>query len=60
MDYFRNWKEVKGRAIYKLINSDRNREPLEDVPHRRILDLAIFLFTEGEIFYDQEQYKHDN
>ncbi len=22
--------------------------------------MKTFLFTEGEIFYDQEQYKHDN
>lgn len=41
VDFFRDWQEVKGRVIYKLINSDRNRELLEDVPHRRILDLAI-------------------
>ncbi len=24
------------------------------------LSVPLFLFTEGEIFYDQEQYKHDN
>ncbi len=41
VDFFKDWQEVKGRVIYKLINSDRNRELLEDVPHRGILDLAI-------------------
>lgn len=40
---FTEWKNVRGRVIYKLVSLDRNRELLKNVPHRRIpdLDLAI-------------------
>ncbi len=41
---------VKDRIILKLINYDRNREILKDVPHIRRLDLALTfrLFAESE------------
>ena len=38
---FLDYKNVKGRIVYKLINTDKNRELLEDVPHREFLDLSI-------------------
>ncbi len=38
---FTDWKKVKERIIFKLVNFDRNRELLNDIPHRKFLDLAI-------------------
>ena len=38
---FTNWKKVKERIIFRLVNFDRNRELLSDIPHRKFLDLAI-------------------
>lgn len=38
---FTDWKKVKERIIFRLVNFDRNRELLSDIPHRKFLDLAI-------------------
>lgn len=38
---FKDWKRTRDKVIFKLVNYDRNRELLKDVPHRRFLDLAI-------------------
>ena len=40
-DLFMDWKRIREKVIYKLVNYDRNRELLKDVPHRQFLDLAI-------------------
>lgn len=39
--FFADWKKVKERVTYKLINFERNWELLKDVPHKKFLDLAI-------------------
>lgn len=39
--FFTKWNVMKERVIYKLVNFDRNRELLKEVPHRKILDLAV-------------------
>ena len=41
MRYFLNYESVKRRIIYKLVNTEKNRELLEDVPHIEFLDLSI-------------------
>ncbi len=41
MRYFLNYESVKHRIIYKLVNTEKNRELLEDVPHIEFLDLSI-------------------
>ncbi len=50
--FFSEWKTMKDRVIYKLVNFDRNRELLKKVPHRKILDLAVvyefFLGMDGK------------
>lgn len=49
-----SWKEgekvksydfVKGRIIYRLVNRERNRKLLEDVPYKEYLDLAIVYYV---------------
>ena len=39
--YFLNYEDVEKRIAYKLVNTLRNRELLEDVPHIEFLDLSI-------------------
>lgn len=41
IQYFLNYKDVKPRLVYKLINLEKNKELLEDIPHMEYLDLAI-------------------
>ena len=41
MRQFLDYANVKSSIIYKLINTDKNRELLGDVPHLEFLDLSI-------------------
>ena len=41
MKYFLNFECVKGKVVYKLINAEKNKELLEDIPYVKFLDLAI-------------------
>lgn len=41
MRYFLNFKDVKLRIVFSLINTERNKELLEDIPHIDFLDLSI-------------------
>lgn len=44
MDFFTNYENAKENIVYKLINYEKNRELLEDVPHRKYLDFAIVYY----------------
>ena len=48
VEFVKNWKKVKGRILYKLINYEKNREMLLEVPHKRFLDLAIVYYIAFE------------
>lgn len=41
MQYFLHYEQVKQSIVYKLINTEKNKELLEDVPHMEFLDLSI-------------------
>lgn len=41
MRFFLNYETVKGRIIFKLVNTEKNRELLADVPHIPFHDLSI-------------------
>lgn len=41
ISFFTDYDKVKSRIIFKLVNYERNRELLRDVPHYRFLDLAL-------------------
>lgn len=41
MDAFLDYDAIKHRIVYKLINTERNRELLEDIPHMPFHDLSI-------------------
>ncbi len=44
MDFFCRFDEVKERIAYRLINAERNKELLEQIPHILFLDLAICFY----------------
>ena len=41
MRYFLNYESVRQKSIYKLVNTEKNKELLEDIPHIEFLDLSI-------------------
>ncbi len=41
MDFFRDFEKVKDNICYRLINRQRNRELLKQIPHKSFLDLAV-------------------
>lgn len=41
MKYFLEYESVKNNIVYKLINTEKNRELLEDIPYIEFLDLSI-------------------
>lgn len=41
ISFFTDYNKVKSRIIFKLVNYERNRELLQNVPHYRFLDLAL-------------------
>jgi len=41
MKYYLEYVNVKSNIVYKLINTERNRELLEDIPYIEFLDLSI-------------------
>lgn len=44
MDFFTDYEKVKGRLVYKLINFEKNKELLDQIPYRKFLDLAIVFY----------------
>lgn len=51
MEFFRDFSCVKERIAYKLINADRNKELLEQIPHILFMDLAICFYY---AFYNEQ------
>ncbi len=41
MCYLTEFDRVRDKLIFRLINAEKNEELLQDVPHRRFLDLAV-------------------
>ncbi|MDE7266112.1 MAG: hypothetical protein K2N89_01445 [Lachnospiraceae bacterium] len=41
MRYFLNYEHVKEQIVLKLINTEKNKELLSDIPHVEFLDLSI-------------------
>lgn len=44
MDFFKDFELVKDKIVYKIINTDKNRYLLDEVPHMCYLDLAICFY----------------
>lgn len=43
-DFFRNYEAIKSHIYFKLVNYERNKSLLYQIPHRRILDLAVVYY----------------
>jgi hypothetical protein len=44
LNFFLDFERVKNRISYKIVNAERNRELLKQIPHIVFLDLAICFF----------------
>lgn len=49
-NFFQDFDQIRNNIVYKLVNTDRNKELLEYVPHMEFLDLSILFhcLTEKE------------
>ncbi len=43
-DMFNDYANVKDKVVYKIVNYDKNLKLLLDIPHRKMLDLAIVYY----------------
>ena len=43
-NFFTDYETVRGRIFHKVINYEKNRESLQDIPHIRFLDLALVCY----------------
>ena len=41
MHQYLNYDSVRKRVVYKLVNTERNRDLLENIPHMDFLDLSV-------------------
>lgn len=44
IDFFEDYEQVKPLLGYKLLNADMNKDLLQEVPHKRYLNLAIVCY----------------
>ena len=44
LQFFSNFEEVKKRIVFRLVNLERNRERLKEMPYMEYLDLAIVFY----------------
>ena len=62
INFFRDFERVKDRIYHKLINYEKNRNLLKDVPHIRWHDLAVVFYyaVEEKIFGKASILIHNN
>jgi len=48
MEFFRDFEKVKDRIVYRLVNREKNKELLDNIPHVDFLDLAICFYYSYE------------
>lgn len=41
MEFFKDFESVRDRIVYRLVNREKNRELLQEIPHVDFLDLAV-------------------
>ncbi|MEE1032524.1 MAG: DUF5688 family protein [Ruminococcus sp.] len=47
-DYFLDYEKLRPRIFFKMISYQKNEELLKEIPHRRILDLAMVFYHHPE------------
>ena len=51
VDFFKDFEKVKDRIVYRLVNAEKNKELLEEIPHILLQDLAICFYY---AFHDEQ------
>lgn len=51
LEFFKEFEKVKERIVYRLINAEKNKELLKEIPHVLLEDLAICFYY---AFYDEQ------
>jgi len=46
VSFFTDYNKVCDKVMFKLIGYDKNEEMLKDMPHRRLLDMAVIYYCE--------------
>ena len=41
VSFFKDWKKARERIVFKLVNFERNRELLKNIPYVKYLDMAV-------------------
>lgn len=44
MSFMYSWDSVKSMVVYKLINTEKNGELLEKIPHKEVIDLSMVFY----------------
>ena len=44
LEFFKEFEKVKERIVYRLINAEKNKELLKEIPHVLLEDLAICFY----------------
>ena len=44
VSFMRDWNKAKTMVAFKLINTEQNRELLQQVPHKEVLDLSMVFY----------------
>ncbi len=44
LDFIRDYDKAKDRIFYKLINTEKNKDNLQNIPHLNFLDLSIVFY----------------
>ena len=45
LEKFCDWDQIKGSICARIINEERNKEKLENMPHRMLLNLAVVYYV---------------
>lgn len=48
MEFFKDFQKVRDRIVYRLVNREKNKELLSEVPHVEFLDLAVCFYYSYE------------
>ena len=43
-DFFYNYEKIKKSIVYKLVNKEKNKKMLQDIPHYDVLDLSVVFY----------------
>lgn len=43
-DFFHDYSNIQNTIVYRIVNYDQNQKLLENIPHKRFLDLAVIYY----------------